>query len=70
MHTAPMPESDGTFESDWKPTKPENPTFTCRACGSDNVWYRVWESSCGGYEDVKYHCRACGRVWWVEGADA
>lgn len=69
MHTNPLAESSGT-RSDWKPTKAENPTYTCRKCGSDDVWYCVWESACGGYEDLKYECRNCKRVWWVEGADA
>jgi hypothetical protein len=60
--------SDGNFTDDWKPTASENPAFRC-TCGSNNVWYRCWESSCGGFEDVKYECRTCGRVWWVESAD-
>ena len=68
MHTGPVP---GEYAGDdWKPTKPENPAFKCRKCGSDDVWYRVWESSCGGYEDVHYECRSCKREWWVEGPDA
>ena len=70
MHDKPMAESEGTFRADWKPTRAENPDFKCRECGSDDVHYRIWESSCGGYEDVKYRCRGCGRTWWVEGADA
>ncbi len=69
MHTKPMAESDGTFDGDMKPTKTENPDFRCR-CGSDDVWYRVWDSSCGGYSDTKYECRACKRTWWVESADS
>lgn len=67
MHAGPVP---GNYEGDWKPTKADSPNFVCRKCGSDNVWYRNWESSCGGYEDTNYHCRSCGREWWVEGADA
>lgn len=55
--------------SDWKPTKLENPEFKHK-CGSDDVWYRKWESSCGGYDDIKYECRGCGKKWWVESADA
>jgi DNA-directed RNA polymerase subunit M/transcription elongation factor TFIIS len=58
------------MESNWKPTKSENPDFTCRKCTSDNVWYYVWESSCGGYEDYKYHCRSCNSRWVAEGSDA
>lgn len=70
MHTKPMAESEGTFGDEWKPTKAENPDFKCRKCGSDDIWYRVWDSSCGGYEDTKYECRGCKRTWWVESADA
>ena len=69
MHDQPMPDSAGTL-GNWKPTKAENPAFHCWKCGSDDVWYRIWESSCGGYEDLKYECRNCGRTWWVESADA
>lgn len=61
---------DGKYTCVWKPTKDENPMFKCRKCGSDNVWCREWESSCGGFEDVEYECRACKRSWWVESADA
>ncbi len=65
-----MAENEGT-SGDWKPTKPEvSSTFRCRQCGSDDVYYRVWESDCGGYEDYQYHCHGCGRKWWVESADA
>lgn len=56
--------------SEWKPTAAENAGFKCRDCGSNNVWYAKWDSSCGGWEDLKYHCRACGKVWWVEGIDS
>ena len=59
----------GTFR-EWKPTRAENPEFKCRKCGSDDVWYRVWDSSDGAYEDAAYECRGCGRKLWVEGADA
>jgi DNA-directed RNA polymerase subunit M/transcription elongation factor TFIIS len=70
MHTREMTESEGTFDGDWRPTRAENPDFRCRTCGSDDVWYRTWESDCGGYVDTKYRCRHCGRTWWVEGPDA
>jgi hypothetical protein len=63
MHTAPMPDSAGDFK-DWK----ESPTKH-HSCGGA-VLYRTWESSCGGYEDVQYHCEKCGKRWWVEGPDA
>ena len=66
MHSKPMAESEGTFDGDWKRTD-----RCCPHCGvAGQVYYRVWESACGGYEDEKYQCRACGRTWWVEGADA
>jgi hypothetical protein len=59
----------GTFLNDWKPTATENPAFKCR-CGSNNVWYRKWESNCGGFEDVIYKCHSCDRSWWVESSDS
>lgn len=68
MHTG-EPVS-GQYIDGWKPTKAVNPNFKCRACGSDDVWFREWESSCGGYEDMNYECRGCQRKWWVESADA
>lgn len=70
MHSGPMRESDGTFRDDWKPTRADNPAFTCRQCGSGDVWYKVWDSADGGYEDIKYECRGCKRTWWVESSDA
>ena len=67
MH-GPMKESDGDF-GDWKPSNsPETPCDNCGAVGQ--IRYRTWESSCGGYEDYKLKCFACGKTWWVEGADA
>lgn len=57
------------YETDWKPTKAESPEYRHKECGSDDVWYRVWDSSCGGYTDIRYHCRGCGKQWWVEGPD-
>lgn len=69
MHNLPMPESAGTFK-DWRPTKAEDPDFTCRKCGSDDVYYRDWDSNDGAYTDTKYLCHNCKRVWWVEGPDA
>lgn len=58
-----------TFSTDWKPTKVENPDFKCRKCGSDNIYYRIWDSSDGAHTDYKYECRECNRVWWFEGSD-
>lgn len=67
MHTGPV---EGEYKEGWKPTKATSPKFVCYACGSDDVWYREWESSCGGYEDEQYECRACKKTWWVDGADS
>ncbi len=70
MHSQPMAESQGEFQSEWKPTIAENPNYACRKCGSKDVHYRQWDSDCGGYEDVQYWCKGCNRKWWVEGPDA
>jgi hypothetical protein len=65
MHTAPMKDSEGTF-NEWRLSE----VATCWKCTSDRVEYRVWESNCGGYEDNQYRCIACGEQWWVEGIDS
>lgn len=66
MPTKPMSESEGTFDGEWKLS--DRP---CPHCGvQGQLYYRVWESSCGGHEDEKNECRACGKTRWVEGADA
>jgi hypothetical protein len=70
LHVQPMSEDQGEFRENWKPTLADNPYFRCQQCGSHDVWYRVWDSACGGFEDVKYNCRGCGRTWWCEGSDA
>ncbi len=70
MDRQPLGQTEGTFRHDWKPTYPENPHFTCRKCGSHEVWYRTWDSLCGSYEDVQYHCRSCNLIWWFESSDA
>lgn len=67
MHTRPV---HGNYLADFKPTKSENPNFKCRKCGSDDVWYRKWEASDGGHEDILYKCLGCSRTWWFEGSDA
>lgn len=66
MHTKPMPESAGTFR------KPEQQKYICRRCLKTTAACRMWESSCGGYEDYKYECqdKACGYEWWVDGIDS
>lgn len=61
-----MNESEGTWSGDWQPVDGR----TCPRCGATrDVEYRIWESECGGYEDVKFRCR-CGYYWWVDGPDA
>jgi len=67
MHTGPV---SGEYKDGWKATKIEAPDFVCRVCKSDDVWYRGWESSCGGYDDTEYECRGCKRTWWVESSDS
>ncbi len=64
MHTGPMPESAGEFQP------PAKKLYDCRYCaGTGCVEMRLWESSCGGYDDEKYTCQKCGKTWWIEGAD-
>ena len=68
-HTGPV---SGDYEKDWQKTNSAqtNPGFKCRKCGSHDISFREWESSCGGYEDIHYRCDACKHDWWVEGADS
>lgn len=64
MHSKPMKDSDGVFD-EYKSA----PNTRCRKCGMiGQVKYRVWESSCGGYEDYNYKC-TCSHSWWVDGDD-
>lgn len=64
-HTAPMADSAGQF------SEPRDaPEVACLACKACNVSFQTWESSCGGWEDHLYRCRACGQMWWVEGIDS
>ena len=67
MHTQSMSESEGDF-SGWKLSE----GTTCPKCGYLNVSYSIWESKCGGYEDVKYRCNvsSCKHTWWVDGPDS
>jgi hypothetical protein len=52
----------------WKPVESDAP---CRKCGAvGQIEYSTWESSCGGYEDEHYRCKACGKDWWIEGPDS
>lgn len=65
MHTGPMKDSEGTFDG-WKDSEGK-----CPRCNSA-VRYRIWESSCGGYEDAHYKCTnpMCRHEWWVDGPDS
>ena len=64
MHTTEIASSEGKV-TDMKPC-----TGKCRKCGAEQLSFREWESSCGGYEDYEYGCRACGYTWWVDGIDS
>jgi hypothetical protein len=65
MHTKPMSESEGEF------TAVEQVGTACPSCKQRGQHKcETWESSCGGYEDYKYTCAACGHVWWVDGIDS
>lgn len=63
-HTRQMNDDEGEFDR-WKETG-----VHCKYCDSPHVQYRVWESSCGGYEDYQYKCAECQRVWWIDGIDS
>jgi len=65
MHTQPMSESEGSFIKEGK-----KPVAKCRKCGKFAVYHKVWESSCGGYEDTKYTCSECDYYWWIDGPDS
>jgi DNA-directed RNA polymerase subunit M/transcription elongation factor TFIIS len=65
MHTGPMSESEGRFVDEAE--KSERP---CEKCGASEVYGVTWESNCGGYLDVKFECKACGHVYWIDGPDA
>jgi RecJ-like exonuclease len=57
------------YERDWTPV--ETTEVPCCICGvPGHIEYREWESSCGGFDDYYYRCKACGADWWVEGPDA
>lgn len=66
MHTKQISESDGKFEKEGIAGE-----LFCPKCKRNGVMrWKIWESSCGGYEDVKYTCGACGHYWWIDGADS
>ncbi len=54
------------MSSNWEPVE----GASCQKCGKDDIEFMERESSCGGYDDYKYRCRACGHSWWVDGPDA
>ena len=65
-HLGPIPESKGRLGE--AKAREELP---CRRCAEIGVVYmQVWESSCGGYEDLKFSCLACDHVWWIDGIDS
>ena len=66
MHTQTCNDkNDGKFLK-WKDCQ----TTKCRKCKSQNVKYREWDSSFGGYTDYNYHCQDCGHSWWIDGPDS
>jgi DNA-directed RNA polymerase subunit M/transcription elongation factor TFIIS len=65
MHTQPMAESEGEFTEEDR-----MPVAKCPKCKKFSVYYKVWESSCGGYEDTKYTCSECDYYRWVDGPDS
>ena len=65
MHSQPMSEDQGEF-GEWKPAP--WPCPNCKVTGQ--LFYRIWKSSDGAFEDEKSECRACGKVWWIDGIDS
>jgi DNA-directed RNA polymerase subunit RPC12/RpoP len=66
MNTRPVP---GKYTTNWVEARITNPNFKCK-CGSKNIMFREWESSCGGFEDTQYKCMTCNYQWWVESSDS
>lgn len=66
MRARSVSETEGGGLSDWK--RSDQPCLYCKSVGQR--CYRVWESCDGAYADEKNECRACGRVWWDEGAES
>jgi hypothetical protein len=64
-HTGPMPESAGTI------TDTQTCTRHCLKCAEATQHLaQLWESNCGGYEDMKFTCMICGTVEWIDGIDS
>lgn len=59
-----MKDSEGEFGNLKKASAP------CYHCKQDELYFQIWESSCGGYEDYKYQCKSCKKTWWVDGIDS
>lgn len=58
----------GTFTKDWK--RAERQLCLANGCDKPDVWVRLWESDCGGWEDAQYECRSCRGTWWIDGIDS
>lgn len=65
-HFAPMKETEGKFGEEMVSSR------MCPACEKHHVIVRMWQSNCGGFEDLQFRCTTdgCGKVWWVDGSDA
>lgn len=65
MHTKELSELDGLFSEKISSNK------KCKKC-NNCMKYKIWKSSCGGYEDYKYTCtnENCNYSFWVEGIDS
>lgn len=70
MHIKPMAESDGKFKTYDDGKQEHQSMFDCPKCRKSKMRYKVWESNCGGYEDVKLRCPACKYTYWVDGPDS
>jgi Zn finger protein HypA/HybF involved in hydrogenase expression len=64
MHTGQIHDSGGTLSKERAAVRP------CPRCGWKDVLVQTGDSSCGGYEDLKYTCPQCYHVWWVDGIDS
>lgn len=60
------------YTTEWQlAVRPDGKPLPCRTRNCTGaVEFIEWESPCGGFEDTRYRCTACGNSWWVEGADA
>lgn len=59
-------DHEGTFSATRPADRP------CPRCGRATLTVRVWESSDGAYEDLKFECTdpACRHAFWVDGIDS